>query len=296
MKATTTGFRIVLGVMMGLALTRVPCSAQSDVGTVASVVGALEVQRGRDRTWQPLLIGGSVLRSDRIRTGSDAAAKIILHDDSVLDFGAETQLTVERFAPDADAQRQRSLLKLAQGTLRVLQVDSAGGARGRYEIETPTAVINARAPAFVVQYDVRGEHTDVVGVEGLVEVQGTIGVIEQGVQVGPRQFTRVLKGRLPSPPEDLTPERFAAYQQSLVIVGTGSRETLDADHPLVAARLLRPDDRPGTTGRAGPIEGSYLRPKGPGETLAEQYSRDLGARTQPIPEFRYQNPGEVPPN
>lgn len=287
-------WRTVLGVLAGLFLYGTPCAAQSEVGTVASVVGTFEVQRGSAQTWQAVVVGAPILLSDRLRTGPDAAAKVVLRDDSVIDMAAEAQLTIERFAVAGDAQRARSLLKLGKGTLRVLQGDT-DRAGGRYEVETRTAIVDARVPAFVVRYDASEEFTDVVGVEGTVEVLGTIGVIEAGVQVGPQQVTRVTKGRLPTPPEALTSERFAAFQHGLVIVGSGRRETLDVGHPVIAGRLLGADDRPGAEARRQPSRGSYLRPEAYGEGVADRYSRDLEAQAQPIQEFRLEIPGEVPP-
>lgn len=278
--------------LCGLVLTATMASAQTEVGSVASAVGTLEVQRAKSKTWQAIFVGAPILLGDELRTGADAGARVVLRDDTVIDLGSTTRIEVARLAADAEAQRQRALVKLGQGQARVLLGARDGATRGRFELETPTAVAGGRTAAFVVRYDPKG-HTDIIGLEGTTEVQGTLGVLEEAAQVAPQQWTRVVKGRLPAPAEKLTQERFAEYVSGLDIIGTGNRETLDVGHPAMAGRLLRPEDRPRVApppaqavAVAAPAEnGSFLHMGAPGEIPAQVRSKDLSVVVQPIPQL-----------
>lgn len=279
----------IAAALLGVTLTAMTVSAQTEVGSVASAVGTLEVQRAKSKEWQAVFVGAPLLVGDTLRTGADAGARIVLRDDTVIDLGSNTRIKIERVAVDAEAQRQRALVRLTEGQVRVLLGARDGATRGRFEMETATAIAGGGTAAFVLRYDPKG-HTDIIGLEGTTEVQGTLGVLESAAQVEPEHWTRVSKGRLPSPPEKLTPERFAAYVSGLDIVGTGNRETLDVGHPALAGRLLRPDDRPrvapATAAVAAPAEtGSFLQMGAPGETFTQVRSKDLSVVVQPIPQL-----------
>jgi hypothetical protein len=288
---TTRMLKQITQTIVSVALTATMSLAQTEVGSVASAVGSLEVQRAKSKTWQAIFVGAPVLLGDALRTGADAGARVVLRDDTVIDLGSTTQISVERLAADADQQRQRALVRLSQGQARVLLGARDGATRGRFEMETATAIAGGRTAAFVVRLDPKG-HTDVIGLEGTTEVQGTLGVLESAAQVEPQHFTRVVKGRLPTPPEKLTQERFASYVSGMDIVGTGNRETLDVGHPALAGRLLRADDRPRvapapTVAAAAPApDESYLHLGAPGESFAHVRSKDLSVVVQPIPELK----------
>jgi len=294
--------RIPSALRFALCLVVLPCPrafAQTEVGTVASTVGTLEVQRGDSRTWQAIFVGAPVLLSDGVRTGEEAGARIVLRDDTVIDFSSDTHVKIERFAAQADPQHQRALIHLLDGKVRILLGARDSAARGRFEVETSSAIAGGRTAAFVVRYDRTSKSTDVVGVEGATEVQGTLGVLEAAAQLGPRQWTRVAPSRLPAPPENLTDEQLSSYVSGLDIIGTGSRETLDVGHPLLVGRLLKPEDRPGVAPAVGApgatTTASYLKPQTPGETFVQQRSKDLSVVTQPLPEFRAADPDLPPP-
>jgi hypothetical protein len=287
---------VSLAIVAGLGFVLGPfsrSSAQTEVGSVAGTVGTLEVQRGDEKTWQPIFVGAPVLLSDHVRTGEESGARLVLRDDTVIDLGSGAHIKVERFATDADPQRQRALIRLFEGRIRVLLGGRDSASRGRFEVETATAIAGGRTAAFVIRYDAQSKLTDVVGIEGTTEVQGVLGVLEAPAEIGAGQWTRVAKGRLPAPPETLGDQQLAAYASGLDIVGTGSRESLDVGHSALAGKLLRPEDRPGAApapGAAPVSTASYLAPRMPGETFVQRRSKDLSVVTQPIPEFRGADP------
>lgn len=272
-----------------------PATAQTEVGTVVAVRGAVELQRGGAQVWQAAAVGQSVLIGDELRTGEDGAAKVLFGDDSVLELGPATEVEIERYTVDAAATEPRSLVRLRRGKLRVLLSGFYATARLRYEVETPTAVVRVPAGSDTITVlDPAQAYTDVLVREGSAQVQGTLAVIGPPVDLTGGQLTRIQQGKLPAPPHEPTAEE-SALGGGLEIVGTGNSEGLEVDHPVVAGRLLRQEDRPDAVA-AGPVSGavSYLSPGVPGETLQERLSPDLRANTQPIPEFRAAPPGEAP--
>lgn len=289
-KTTSWAIAAALALVFGSASG---ARAQTEIGAIAACVGTLEVRRGEVRTWQPIFVGAPLLLSDHVRTGEETTARLVLRDDTVIDLASGTHIKIERFATEVDPQRQRALVRLLEGRIRVLLGGRDSAARGRFEVETATAIAGGRTAAFVVRYDAGSDLTDVVGIEGITEVQGALGVLEAPAEVGAGYWTRVAKGRLPVPPEALAAQRLAAYVDGLDIVGTGTREGLDVGHSALARKLLRKEDRPGLAPAPGgpPVSApSYLAPQTPGETWLERRSKDLSVVTQPIPEFRRADP------
>lgn len=280
--------------LIGIGCLMPAAWAQPEVGTIASVVGAVEVQRGGTGDWQAGLVGTAVFLSDAIRTDDGAIAKLVFVDGSVVDLAEHTNITIERFTADPLAAERRALLRLTAGRARALVGEQYGQPQARYEIETPTAVVRVQSTAFIVAYDSAEEATEVVGIAGVVAVQGALGVIGPAVEVAAQEFSRVQKGAFPTPAKPLEAADFARYQEGLETIGTGGREGLEVGHRLVAADLLRADDRPERIGAAGAGwakgQRSYLHPTTPGETLMDRLSPDVRANTQPLPVYQADSP------
>lgn len=276
-----------------LVLAAAPARAQTPVATFAVVVGTVEVQRGGRGDWSASTVGSSVSTADSVRTAPDATAKLVFVDDVVLDVGAATELTIESYSAGRKGPR-RSQLHLAQGGMEAwVGGYSAEGAR--FEVETPTAVVRVQGTDFVVRYDPAEKATDVVGIEGTVTVQGTTGIIGPGVAVGPNEMTHVPRDGFPSPAKALDPAKAATYFAGLRRIGTGGRDTLDVDNPIVDGRVVGPDDRPEVVAAGVPAPaGPYLRPGVPGQTLVDSLSPDIRANNQPLPVYRAVNPIGVP--
>src|SRR5262245_47676678 len=117
--------------------------AQSEIGTVVSTVGTVEVRR-QDAPWQPAPLGAAVLLADDIRTGAQSAARVVLRDNSVVELADATEVVVERFTTEGREPQGNVGLRLINGKVRVL-MSGAADQRGRFEIETPTAIVGSRS-------------------------------------------------------------------------------------------------------------------------------------------------------
>src|SRR5262249_5341259 len=142
-------------------------AAQSEAGSVAAVVGTLEVKRAG--AWQPAGIGVPVFAGDRVRTGPSDAAKIVLADDSVLDIAPDSEMSLDTLIVDEPAHRFQAMLHLVRGKIRAWVSEYYRQPRARFELETPTAVAGVRGTEFVALYSSATERTDIVGIGDQVE-------------------------------------------------------------------------------------------------------------------------------
>jgi hypothetical protein len=235
---------------------------------------------------------------DQVRTGPQSRATIVFRDDSVLDLAPNTDLGVEIQEYDESTRRHRSLLRLAGGKVRAWVSAGNAGARGRYEVETPTALIAARGTEFLVAYDAATEATDIVGLEGKVEVHAKLAVMGAGVEVGPHLFTRVSKGRFPVQPQRVNAARLPGYLEGVDLVGTGRRDGLNVLHPAVVGRVLAPQDvpSPGMGPSRNPEEATTLTLPAPlPGSVADTLSPDVYTNTQPLRDYQQTPPGQPPP-
>lgn len=285
-------------ICVGLLVPVSRAMGQAGAGLVAGTSGVPEISRGGVEGWQPLLTGAAVSRSDRIRTGADAAVKIVFRDDSVAELGPNSGLVIDdQFMFESDAKRFRSLLRLESGKLHLMVGSQYDSPSARYEVETPTAVVTAHGSEFFVAYDGQGEFTDVVNMNREIVVRGKLGVIGPGAKIGAQEWSRVSRGRFPSPSQGVDESVMAQFRQRPEALATEQVESFVAGHRLLAGKPLRIEDRPETISGTRAVtrdQGDDVEPWGAGESVAEHLSPDICAVTQPILEFRATNPGERP--
>ncbi len=266
-----------------------PAGAQTPIGSVAALGGALEVQRGARGEWQPGFAGIPLFAGERVRTG-EGGAKLLLADDSVIDLAPETIVGIERFGTRAP---RRALLRLETGALQaIVSGYSAEGAR--FEVETPSAIIRVHQTQFVVRFDAASKTTEVLGIDGSVTVQGRTGLIGPGVTVGPEQTSRVATGKLPTEVQTADAAQRATLLAGLGLLGTGGRDGLETDNALLDGRVVADVDRPQVAAAARATDGTYLKPSVPDAPLIYRLSPDIRANTQSIPVYEAVPPNEVP--
>jgi hypothetical protein len=272
--------------------------AQSMAGTCAGVQGSVEIQHAG--AWRDAEVGAAVSVGDRLRTGAHSRATVVFRDDSVIDLAPDTELGIEAQEIDDAGRRHRSLLHLVAGKVRAWVSAAYREARSRYELETPTALIAVRGTEFIVVYDRAAEITEVVGLEGHVEVHAKLAVMGAGVEVGPRALTRVAKGRFPTALQRVNDARLPRYVEGVDLVGTGRRDGLNVLHPAVLGRMLAPQDVPGPgeePGNDGAEESTapIVHAPLPG-SVADRLSPDVYTNTQPLRDYQQTPPGAVPPS
>ena len=223
-------------------------------GSVVAVEGTVELGRGQD--WTAAVLGAAVEVGDQVRTGNPGRVRVLFRDDSVLNLGDDSLLTVDEsvFGGDAGA---RSIFTLLRGKVRaVVSEYYSDPLASAYEINTPTSVSGVRGTEYTVIYDLAREITEILCMSGLVGVKG-VPARGDWVLLKPGQRTTVAKGGRPGPPAEWDPLGvvYGPMLRELDFIGGGQPEgLLDVDPVLgkgeVPARdRARPLDKPGNSDR-----------------------------------------------
>lgn len=200
-----------------------PGAGAQEVGTVAVAQGTAEIGRAGAAT--PAEVGMPVMRGDELRTGSPGQLRVVFQDDSVLNLADDTRIVVDEqvFAPEQG--RFWSTVRMLQGKVRAAVSNYYRQPGAAYELETPTAVAGVRGTMFAVAYDTSTQTTEVVGIDGYVEVRSLADRLKEGVYVAPSESTTVIRGGAPTPPQFLEENIFRQRLQGVdfsALRGVGS--------------------------------------------------------------------------
>jgi len=123
--------------------------AQQVAGTVSQLSGSVQIQRAGATIGAAS--GVSVDVGDRIVTGAGAHAVILLSDQSRMEIGPSSNVTLDQFTLTGGTATTR--VGLLSGALRSLvNAGTAGGAAANYEVHTPNAVAAVRGTDFDTSY------------------------------------------------------------------------------------------------------------------------------------------------
>lgn len=118
-------------------------------GVLKSVQGDVQVQRAGGSP-QPLRSGDQVAQQDRILTGKDGAASLLLRDGTALVLGANSQLDLKQYHFDSTTHEGGIFVSLLKGSLRVVSGLIAKARPEAVRIDTRTATIGIRGTDFIV--------------------------------------------------------------------------------------------------------------------------------------------------
>lgn len=139
---------------------------QEEVGRITMTLGQAHIFRP-DGSRRSARSGGSVWIGDRIETAVGGHVHIRFIDDALVSVRPNSRLVVEDYHYDSKQVRQSLVrFRLDQGVARSISGAAAEGARERFRLNTPLAVIGVRGTDFVV-------HADAQQTQALVN-QGTI--------------------------------------------------------------------------------------------------------------------------
>jgi FecR protein len=142
---------IALALSSSLAWSQTPAGHTDTgrAGTFKQVQG--EIRLGND-AGRPTPQSGDALRAgERITTGKDGAASLVLKDGTVLTLGPNTTADLSQFQFDTTTQEGNFVLELLQGSVRVVTGLLAKINPDRFKVKTPTAVVGVRGTDFIVE-------------------------------------------------------------------------------------------------------------------------------------------------
>jgi len=158
-----------------------PAIAQTVAGSFQSVNGPVQIQRSGGATIGAAA-GVGVNVGDRIVTGPNGHAVIVLNDQSRLEVGPASSITLDEFTMTGGVTATR--VSLFSGVLRSLVNGASGGARADYEVHTPNAVAAVRGTKFDTAYSENVIRPGYQGCERYTDVsvyQGVVNLAPNGV-------------------------------------------------------------------------------------------------------------------
>src|ERR1700689_5968037 len=179
-----------------------PALAQTVAGSFQSVAGQVQIQRTGGATIGAAA-GVGVNVGDRIVTGPNGHAVIILNDQSRLDLGPSSSITLDQFTISGGATSAR--ISLFSGVMRSLVNAASGGAATDYQVHTPNAVAAVRGTKFDTAYSENVIRPGYKGCEKYTDVsvyQGTVNLANIG---SPNAHEDVHAGKEATAPSEKPP-------------------------------------------------------------------------------------------
>jgi hypothetical protein len=242
-------------------------AAAQVVGRVATLDGTVEIDRAG--TTLVAAAGLDVEKGDVVRTRSGGRIRLLLLDDTVVNLGASSTLTLDEQVLGDGATPPQSMLQLLGGKVRVLVSEVYAQPDAEFEVKTLTAVSGVRGTEFVVTYDAALQATEVIGISGKVEVNGFADLESRGVFVQAREVTRVDEDGVPSPPQRLEDELFRQYLDGLAFIGRGQPEGAVIEHPFLGNEFVPAIDQVEAVVQAAIEAGQPVPQEGVGEDAAD---------------------------
>lgn len=136
------------------AVAPVPAAAKADIqaGFVKSVRGDVQLLNGSGAT-RAANPGDAIGAVDRIVTGPDSSASVVLRDDTTLVVGPSSRLDLKEFHFDGTTHEGGMLLSLLRGSMRMITGLIGKTNPDAVRVETQTATIGIRGTDFIVQAD-----------------------------------------------------------------------------------------------------------------------------------------------
>jgi hypothetical protein len=132
------------------AQTAAPSELQA--GTIKSVRGDVHLLNGTG-TQRAAVPGDLLMPIDRVVTGADSAASVVLRDGTTMVVGPSSRLDVKEFHFDATTQDGGLLVSLLRGSMRMITGLIGKKQPDAVRVETQTATIGIRGTDFIVQAD-----------------------------------------------------------------------------------------------------------------------------------------------
>ena len=147
-----------------------PASAYAEarpVGVIAALEGEVWVLHPPRRQFTPASLYQELFQKDLVRTGETGKAKILFHDDSMVDLATRSEVEITDYYYSPEAKERRALLGLSRGRLRFLVTKFFVERKSGFRLQTPSAVVGVRGSEGILHVQ---NPTTVFCLSGLLEV------------------------------------------------------------------------------------------------------------------------------
>ncbi|MGJ7490002.1 FecR family protein [Variovorax sp. ZT4R33] len=141
-----------LALTSGAALAQTATPSELQAGTIKSVRGDVQLLSASG-TQRPASAGDALMPIDRLLTGANSAASVVLRDGTTMVVGPSSRLDVKEFHFDATTQDGGLLVSLLRGSMRMITGLIGKKQPDAVRVETQTATIGIRGTDFIVQAD-----------------------------------------------------------------------------------------------------------------------------------------------
>lgn len=155
-------------------------AAEKAHGVFMIVKGTVQIQ-SPGKFIEKAKVGLKVLEGDKIVTGADSRAKIVMSDRNVLNLSPDTSIQIEVYKNDPSKGTKNVEIKLSEGKLRSNVEQVYDGQKDKFQVKTPTAVAGVRGTQFQTSFNSKTSKTSVVAFKGSVAV---LAVNPQGRPMG----------------------------------------------------------------------------------------------------------------
>ena len=140
-----------LTLVVSIALTCCPAraGAQEAAGTVKSVRGQTQIERGGQR--QAVRVGDAVQASDRMLTGADGYASIGFRDQSSLAIGPHSQVELRQYRFNPTTHQGEQQVRVRSGSLAAISGQIAKASPEAVQFNAGTVTLGVRGTRFVIE-------------------------------------------------------------------------------------------------------------------------------------------------
>jgi hypothetical protein len=186
--------------------------AENPHGIFMVVKGEVKIT-GKDGKTDPAKVGKKVVPGDKIESGKEGRAKIVMSDKNVINISPDTKLIIEKYQNDGTNKNVE--LNILEGKVRASVEQKYDGEKNKFNIKTPSAVAGVRGTDFLTGYSPATKTAQIITFSGTVAVgaPGPNGKIENPVFVQPGQMTSAGSDGKPAAPAAVPKEQLKQEQQ-----------------------------------------------------------------------------------
>lgn len=137
------------GALLAACLTANLAAAADEAGTVKTARGSVVIERAG--TQLPATPGTRVLSADRLRTGPDSAAGIMLRDNTSLTAGPNTTLSLDKYAFNPTTHEGGMQASVHKGSLAVISGKLPKASPDSVRFQTSSVTLGVRGTSFIIE-------------------------------------------------------------------------------------------------------------------------------------------------
>jgi hypothetical protein len=140
---------IALGLLLAAALSA--WADEAPIGYVKTLSGAATITTNKNKVAAQL--GTPLFQGSQLKTGPKSSMGVTFKDDTVMSFGADTELTVDEYLYAPSQGKLKLGSSLAKGSMNYVSGVIAKLQPDAVTVKTPTGTIGVRGTQFVVKVD-----------------------------------------------------------------------------------------------------------------------------------------------